>query len=248
MRRQIVIGNWKLNGSQNFVARLLRDLVEGWVGVHKAEVVVCPAFVHIAQAYTGLIRSNIALGAQDVSRFSTGAYTGDVSAEMLHDLGCHYVIVGHSERRRHHRESDEEVARKFEAAQAARLVPILCVGESNEARQRGETLQVIERQVRIVADYCGMGSVARAVVAYEPLWAVGSGVHATPEQAAEVHAFIRKMLGGSGSLTRIVYGGSVNPLNAQKFFAEPEIDGVLVGAAALTARDFLQICRAAEMS
>ncbi len=248
MRRQIVIGNWKLHGSQSIVSRLLHELVRGWVGVHKAEVVVCPAFAHLSQAYTELIRSNIALGAQDVSRFASGAYTGDVSAEMLHDLGCRYVIVGHSERRRYHAESDEEVARKFEAAQSARLVPVLCVGESSDARQRGEALQVIGRQIRAVIDYCGPGSLSRAVVAYEPLWAVGSGVHATPEQAAEVHQFIRRELGAAGGMTRIVYGGSVNPVNAQDFFSEPDIDGVLVGAAALVARDFLQICRAAELS
>ncbi len=246
IRRQIVIGNWKLNGTISSVTDLLQDLVSGWLGVHQAEVVVCPAQVHLLHAYNELARSNIALGAQDVSEFEGGAYTGDVSADMLHDLGCHYVIVGHSERRRFHLESNDQVARKVDRAQAARLVPIVCVGESLAERESGVTLSVIERQLRAVIDYCGADQLARAIVAYEPLWAVGTGVTAQPEQAQEVHAYIRGLLGASGHLTRIVYGGSVKPNNAKALFAMPDIDGALVGGASLSAKEFLEICQAAE--
>lgn len=246
MRRQIVIGNWKLHGSQRIVTELLHKLAGGWVGVHQAEAVVCPAFVHLELAYRALVHSNIGLGAQDVSRYVEGAYTGDVSAEMLHDVGCHYVIVGHSERRRYHSETDAEIAKKFEAAQNARLVPILCVGESEQERESGAALEVIDRQIKAVANVCGRENIARAVVAYEPLWAVGTGKTATPQQAQEVHKFIRDDLGSAGGLTRIVYGGSVNPGNARTLFAMPDIDGALVGGAALKAQDFLDICRAAE--
>jgi triosephosphate isomerase (TIM) len=241
-----VIGNWKLHGSISSVTDLLHELVAGWVGVHRAEVVVCPAQVHLWQAYNELARSNIALGAQDVSEFEEGAYTGDVAAAMLHDLGCHYAIVGHSERRRFHAETNQQVARKFERAQAARLVPVVCVGESLAERQAGITLEVIERQLSAVIDYCGAEQLARAVVAYEPLWAVGTGITALPEQAQEVHAFIRALLGGAGQLTRIVYGGSVKAFNAKDLFAQPDIDGALVGGASLNAQEFLDICQAAE--
>jgi triosephosphate isomerase (TIM) len=246
MRRQIVIGNWKLHGSQRFVTDLVRSLAAGWTGVHQAEVVICPAFVHVELAYRALSHSNIGLGAQDVSHFAEGAFTGDVSAEMLHDVGCHYVIVGHSERRCYHQESDFEIAKKFQAAQNARLVPILCIGESAQAREEGSTLAVVDRQIAAVADVCGLDNLARAVIAYEPIWAVGTGKTATPEQVQEVHQFIRTKLGSAGLLTRIVYGGSVKPLNATTLFSMPDIDGALIGGSALIAQEFLEICRAAE--
>jgi triosephosphate isomerase (TIM) len=245
-RRQIVIGNWKLHGSIGSVTDLLQQLVSGWVGVHQAEVVVCPAHVHLLHAYNELAQSNIALGGQDVSAFDSGPYTGDVSAEMLHDAGCQYAVVGHSERRRFHCETNEQVARKVERAQAAMLVPIVCVGESFAERQAGIALEVIERQLAAVIDHCGVERLARAVVAYEPLWAVGTGVTAEPEQAQEVHAHIRAMLGSVGLLTRIVYGGSVKSTNAKALFAQPDIDGALVGGASLIAQEFLDICQAAE--
>ncbi len=247
MRRQIVIGNWKLHGNQLFVSDLLQNLVAGWVGVHRAEVVVCPSYVHVDMAYGLLAHSNIVLGAQDASHFVEGAYTGDVSAEMLHDLGCHYVIVGHSERRRYYKESNEAVAKKFEAVQNARLVPILCVGETAEERANGKAVEVIDGQINAIVRRSGCEQLARAIIAYEPIWAVGSGRTATPEQAQEIHGFIRSELGQFGALTRIVYGGSVTPLNAKSLFSMPDIDGALVGAAALKARDFLEICQAAEL-
>lgn len=246
IRRQIVIGNWKLNGSLASVTELLQDLVQGWVGVHQAEVVVCPAQAHLMLAYSELARSNIALGAQDVSEFSGGAYTGEVSAAMLHDLGCHYTLVGHSERRRYHHETNAQIARKFEQAQNARIVPVFCVGESLQERQQGLALQAVGKQIQAVINHCGADQLARAIVAYEPLWAVGTGVTAAPQQAQEVHAFIRSLLGSAGNLTRIVYGGSVKASNAKALFEQPDIDGALVGGASLIAREFLDICQAAE--
>ena len=246
-RRPVVIANWKLNGTQQFVGELLEGLSERWVGVHQAEVVVCPSHVHLSQAASEhLVHSNIALGAQDASQFEAGAYTGDVSAEMLHDLGCQYVIVGHSERRRFYSESDEQVARKFDLVHQAMMTPILCVGETPEQRKAGKTLDVIKRQVGTAIDSCGMEKFGRSIIAYEPLWAVGTGVVATPEQAQEVHEFIRALLGDLSPSVRVVYGGSVKPNNAQALFAMPDIDGALVGGAALNAEDFIEICKAAE--
>lgn len=246
MRRNIVIGNWKLHGTHAFVSELLRTLINGWVGVHRAEVVVCPAFVHLGQAYTELVHSNIALGGQDVSAFEEGAYTGDVSAEMLHDVGCHYALVGHSERRRYHQESNELIAKKFEAAQKAHLLPILCVGETEQERTAGRTFDVVAEQLDAVISRCGLPSLARAIIGYEPVWAIGTGKVATPELAQEVHQFIRGRLGEVGEHTRIIYGGSVSAESAPKLFAQSDIDGALVGGASLKANDFLQICRAAE--
>lgn len=247
-RRPLVIANWKLNGTSAFVGELLEGITNQWIGVHQAEVVICPAFVHLEQAGSGhLAHSNIALGAQDCSQFKEGAYTGDVSAEMLHDLSCQYVIVGHSERRRFHRETDAQIARKFDLAQQALITPILCVGESAQERESGNTLTVIERQVKAVIDHCSQEKLARCVIAYEPLWAVGTGVTATPDQAQQVHAFIRQLLGTMGHSVRIVYGGSVKPANAEALFSQPDIDGALIGGAALKAGDFIEICKAAEL-
>lgn len=247
MRRQIVIGNWKSHGSHEFTGQLLRELLRGWVGLHQAEVVVCPAHVHLAQAYRLLAYANIGLGAQDVSHFPEGAYTGEVSAKMLHDLGCHYVIVGHSERRRYHREKDDLVAKKFEAALTDGLIPVLCVGESSEQHERGETMNVVGQQVQAVIDHCGMENFSKGIVAYEPLWAIGTGRNATPDQAQEIIQALRDSLGDTGSKVRLLYGGSVTAINASDFFAQPAVDGLLVGGASLNGRDFLQICRAAEL-
>lgn len=247
-RRPLIIANWKLNGTGASVSELLEGITEKWVGVHQAEVVVCPSFVHIGQVGSNhLAHSNIVLGAQDCSQFKEGAYTGDVSAEMLHDLGCQYVIIGHSERRRFYNETDTLAARKFDLAHQALMTPILCVGETSEHREAGETLAVIKQQVGAVVDCCGQEKLGRCVIAYEPLWAVGTGVTATPNQAQEVHAFIRQLLGPIGRSVRIVYGGSVKPANAEALFRQPDIDGALVGGAALKADDFIEICKAAEL-
>jgi len=248
MRRPLVIGNWKLNGNHAIVGGLLRELVSGWCGTHRAEVVVCPSFIHIAQAYELLHRSGIGLGAQDVSRFDAGAFTGEVSGAMLVDQGCRYAIVGHSERRRHQCETDALAARKLMAAQRAGLTPILCVGESRQVRETGKTLEFIDSQLQPVIDLVGAGGLTEAVVGYEPLWAVGTGELAQPSEAEVVHAFIRSRLGETGARVRVVYGGSIRADNARDYFSNPEIDGVLVGGAALNARDFLEICHLADIS
>lgn len=246
MRRKIVLGNWKLNGSQAFASTLLQRLAAGWVGAHQAEVVVCPPFVYLTQGYTELIHSNITLGGQDVSAYEEGAYTGDISGEMLHDAGCQYTLVGHSERRRYNRESNALTAKKFVAAQKAHLAPVLCVGETEQDRESGNTFKVIADQLDVVTQLCGAGAWNRAVIGYEPVWAIGTGKVASPEQAQEVHKFIRARIGEVGEQTRIVYGGSVSPTSASALFSQPDIDGALVGGASLKAKDFLQICQAAE--
>ena len=246
-RRRIVIGNWKMHGSTAMTVELLASLRRLWTGVHAAEVVICPTHVHLEQAFAELGDSNILLGAQDVSRFEEGAYTGDVSAAMLHDVGCQYALVGHSERRRYYRETNAMVARKFEALQQARLTPVLCVGETLRERERGVTQSVIGRQLDAIVSCCGMEALAQAVIGYEPVWAIGTGLAATPEQAQAVHEFIRSELGTLGAQVRIIYGGSVTAVSAADLFEMPDIDGALVGGASLKAHDFYEICQAAEI-
>ncbi len=246
MRRPLVVGNWKMNGSKQSVADLINGLLGAWQGVHQAEVAVCAPFVHLGQVARQLAESNITFGAQDVSQYENGAFTGDISAAMLSDMFCHFVIVGHSERRQFHKESDELVAKKFVAAQEAKLTPILCVGESLEQRDAGKTLSVIEQQLKAVLDVIEPKALNHAVVAYEPIWAIGTGRTATPEQAEEVHAFIRDQLGSEGENTRLLYGGSVKAANANELFQQKNIDGGLVGGASLKAEEFINICRAAE--
>lgn len=247
MRRPLVVGNWKMNGTKRSVAGLLDGLLARWHGMHQAEVAVCSAFVHLGQLGRQLQESNIQIGAQDVSQYGDGAYTGDISAAMLSDMFCDYVIVGHSERREYHRETDDIVAEKFAVAQDAKLTPILCVGESLAERDAGKALDVIGRQIDAVVERVGLDQLTRAVIAYEPIWAIGTGRTATPEQAEEVHAFIREKLGDTGSTTRILYGGSVKPNNAAELFGQKNIDGGLVGGASLNTDDFIEICLAADL-
>jgi len=246
MRRPMVVGNWKMNASLETSAELLSGLAEQWSGVHKAEVAVCPPYPYLAKAAELLEQSNIAYGAQDVSQHDAGAYTGQVSAEMLLDFGCKYVLVGHSERREYQGESSELVAEKFEAAINKGLMPILCVGETLDEREQENTFDVIGMQLRAVIDRCGLSGVAKGVIAYEPVWAIGTGRSATPEMAQEVHAYIREVLGPEGEHTAILYGGSVKPDSASALFGQQDIDGALVGGASLKVDDFLAICRAAE--
>lgn len=245
-RRPLVAGNWKMHGDQASNAALLERVISRWQGVHQAEVVVCPAYPYLHQVATLLGGSNILLGAQTLSEHPNGAHTGEVSAAMLVDLHCQYAIVGHSERRRQQGETDRQVAAKFVAAQRGGLVPILCVGESAQQREAGETLSHIGSQLQAVMDAAEAAELSRAVVAYEPIWAIGTGKTATPEQAQEVHSFIRSELGDVGQRMRILYGGSVRADNAAELFAKPDIDGALVGGASLDADEFLHICRAAE--
>ena len=214
------------------------------------EAVVCVPFPYLAQAQSQLAGSSIAWGAQNLSEHAKGAYTGEVSASMLRDFGCHYVIVGHSERRSLFGESDQQVAAKYVAAQAGGLIPILCVGESLQEREAGVTEQVVGRQLEAVIGTAGVGSLANAIIAYEPVWAIGTGKTATPEQAQAVHAFIRGKVAALDAAIAddliIQYGGSVKAANAPELLAQPDIDGGLIGGASLIAEEFTAICRAAR--
>ncbi len=246
MRRPIVVANWKMNGDLDFTRNLLGELCEAWAGVHNAEVAVCPPYPYLALASDMLEQTNIYWGSQDISDKDSGAYTGEVSADMLVDCGCKYAIVGHSERREYHNESSEYVAKKFKKAVENQIVPILCVGESLEQREKEQTYDVIGRQLLKVVDYCGLDVVAKGIIAYEPVWAIGTGKTATPEMAQDVHSYIREALGPEGDQIRIIYGGSVKPETAEGLFSQKDIDGALVGGASLKSKDFVAICKAAE--
>jgi triosephosphate isomerase (TIM) len=246
MRRPMVAGNWKMHGSRAENAPLVDALVE--VGdALGCEMVVCPPFVYLWEVGRHLKDSPIALGAQNVCAEAPGAFTGEVSAAMLRDVGCTYVIVGHSERRALYREDDALVARKFVVAQAHGLTPILCVGETLEERERGVTREVVARQLDAVRAVAG-AALARCVVAYEPVWAIGTGKNASAQQAQEVHVFIRdRVAAGDATIAaglRVLYGGSVKAANAAELFAEPDVDGGLVGGASLKADEFVRICAA----
>ncbi|MEL7449784.1 MAG: triose-phosphate isomerase [Pseudomonadota bacterium] len=249
MRTPIAAGNWKMHGTRAETASLLGAMVGGLDSARKAEVIVFPAFVHIADALGAVGDSGIAIGAQNVSDQPKGAFTGEVSAAMLADMGVTHTLVGHSERRALFGETDEAVAAKFIAASKAGLVPVLCVGESLEERESGATEAVVKRQLEAVVSAAGAVALNNAIVAYEPVWAIGTGKTASPEQAQAVHAFIRGLLAEhdakmAGSL-RILYGGSVKGSNAAELFGMDDVDGGLVGGASLNADDFLKICAAA---
>jgi triosephosphate isomerase len=247
MRQALVVGNWKMHGSRASVDDLLSDLVQG-SRIPGTEVVVCPAYVHLAQVQAACISASISVGAQDCSHLQSGAFTGEVAPLMLSDLGCRWVILGHSERRQYHDESDEIVAAKLSAALDVGLQPIVCVGETREQREAGSAEIVVGAQLQ--GALTGQTNLETLVVAYEPVWAIGTGLTATPEQAQEMHAFIRTCLqqiaGVDASATRVLYGGSVKVNNAAQLFAQPDIDGALVGGAALIAEDFLTIINAAS--
>lgn len=247
MRRKLVAGNWKMHGSLADNEALLAGVIAGMADV-KAGVAVCVPFPYLAQVQSKLAGTAIALGAQNMSQHAKGAFTGEVSASMLLDFGCKYVIVGHSERRSIYGETDAEVAEKFAAAQAAGLVPILCVGETLEEREGNITEQVVARQLDAVISKSGVAALANSVVAYEPVWAIGTGKTASPAQAQDVHAFIRGKIAGldAGVADGLIiqYGGSVKGANAAELFSQPDIDGGLIGGASLAAEDFLAICRA----
>ncbi len=252
MRQPLVAGNWKMNGSTASARELLAGIKAGVAGAAKCEVAVCPPYVYLPLAREELVNTRIAWGAQNLSTEAVGAFTGEISAAMLLDLGCTYVIVGHSERRTLYGEDDERVATKFAVARAAGLKPILCVGETLEEREQGITQAVIARQLDTVIAAHGAAALAAGVIAYEPVWAIGTGQTASPEQAQEVHAFIRGRItthdAGVANDLRILYGGSMKPGNAVELMAQPDIDGGLIGGAALVASDFLGICQAAHDS
>jgi triosephosphate isomerase (TIM) len=249
MRSRLVAGNWKMNGSLAANLRLLESLKAGVHASADAQCAVCVPYPYLAQVQTALAGTSIAWGAQNVSEWPQGAFTGEVSGAMLRDFGCRHVLVGHSERRTLYGETDKQVAAKFQAAQGAGLIPILCVGESLQERESGVTEIVVGRQLAAVLDSSGVGALVSAVIAYEPVWAIGTGKTASPQQAQAVHAFIRSVIARldaklAAGLT-IVYGGSVKGSNAKELFAMPDIDGGLVGGAALVAEDFVAICAAA---
>ncbi len=248
MRRKIVAGNWKLHGSRQFASELVGQVAAG-LPLEGVELVVLPPLPYLSDLVEDFENTALAFGAQDVSSNEKGAYTGEVSATMLMDVGARYGLVGHSERRQYHNESSELVARKFVAAANAGLVPVLCVGETLEQREAGQTEQVIASQLAPVLDLAGVEVFAKAVVAYEPVWAIGTGRTASPEQAQAVHAFIRgevaKRDARIADSLPLLYGGSVKPDNAAELFSQPDVDGGLVGGASLVAGDFLAIGKAA---
>jgi triosephosphate isomerase (TIM) len=245
MRQLLVVGNWKMNGSRASAQALLADLVRADQSF-RPQVVVCPTYVHLAQALELCAATSISVGAQDCSHKQSGAYTGDVAPGMLAEMGCRWVILGHSERRQYHGESDALVAAKLTAAVEAGLQPIVCVGEMREQRDAGSAEAVVRAQLN--GALSGQPNLHTLVVAYEPVWAIGTGLTATPEQAQDMHEFIRACLGDIAgvdqAVTRVVYGGSVKASNASQLFAQPDIDGALVGGAALVAADFLAIVNA----
>jgi triosephosphate isomerase len=245
-RTPLVAGNWKMNGGQFLVASMATALAE-YQGV--ADVVVCPPFPYLASAREQLPAA-IGLGAQNVSDQAEGAFTGEVAASMLAEAGCGYVIIGHSERRALYAESDAQIADKFAQVQAAGLIPVLCVGETLAEREAGNTDAVVCGQLQAVVDAVGVAAFARAVVAYEPVWAIGTGKTASPEQAQAVHARLRQSLAENdpdiAQSLRLLYGGSVKADNAALLFAQSDIDGGLIGGASLTADSFIAICQAAE--
>ena len=247
MRRKLVVGNWKMHGHRVANAELLAGIASA--RPFGCDVAVCVPFPYLVETAATLAASEVRWGAQDCSAHEHGAYTGEVSAAMLADCGCRYVIVGHSERRAYHAESDQLVARKAQAALARGVTPIVCVGETLQQRDAGQTEDVVKRQLAAVISqltHCA----GEIVVAYEPVWAIGTGRTATPEQAQQVHAVLRAQLhaatGERATAMRLLYGGSVKPDNARELFAQPDIDGGLIGGAALKATDFVSICRAAE--
>lgn len=249
MRKKLVAGNWKMHGNLKGNAELLAGVRAG-VASLAADVAVCVPYPYLVQVGEALKGSNVAWGAQDVSEHVQGAYTGEVSAPMLVEFGCKYAIVGHSERRSYYGDTDALVAAKCEAALKAGLVPILCVGETLDERERNVTAEVVTRQLEAFLSRCGVAALAKAVVAYEPVWAIGTGRTATPEQAQEVHALIRARVARDDAAVaagvRILYGGSMKPGNAKELMSQPDIDGGLIGGAALVAADFVAICAAAQ--
>jgi triosephosphate isomerase (TIM) len=248
MRTALVAGNWKMNGTRAFARELIPAVTAAYAAGGVCELAICPPAAYLGIAAELLSDSGVQLGAQNVSAQTDGAFTGETSADMLADCGCHYVIVGHSERRALYGESADDVAAKFVRAQAAGLTPILCVGESQSERESGSTEAVVGAQLQAVLDCAGGDAFAHAVVAYEPVWAIGTGLTATPQQAEDVHAYLRQRLAGNNAqvaaAVKILYGGSVKGANAEELFAQANIDGGLIGGAALNADEFVQIGRA----
>ena len=250
MIKPLVAGNWKMYGNTETARHLAVQLVAQWsdraVAERSVEMVLFPPSVHLSLVKGAVAGSGIAVGAQNLSQHGSGAYTGEISGDMLVDQGCDYVLVGHSEWRNLFGESSATVAEKFKTAQSSGLIPILCVGETLRQRQQEQTVAVVTAQIKAVIDCVGLHNVCRAVVAYEPVWAIGTGETASPEQAQQVHRAIRNQLGEVGLRTRLLYGGSVKASNAAELFSQPDINGGLVGGASLEAIEFFNIVKRAE--
>lgn len=249
MRKPFIAGNWKMHGSMSQAKELIDGIKQGANGIGNIDILVLPAFPYLAEAHRLLTSSNILLGAQNLYLGEQGAFTGEVSGAMLKDVGCQYVLIGHSERRHILHEDLALTAAKFRAAQAAGLIPILCVGETEAERKADQTEKVIKTQLDTVITEAGIGAFKNAVIAYEPVWAIGTGLTATPDQAQAVHQLIRQHLAQNqvdlGEVIRILYGGSMKPENAEALLSMPDIDGGLIGGASLSAESFLKICKAA---
>lgn len=249
-RAGLVAGNWKMHGNLEQNQALLTTIVAGVSSLQNATCAVFVPFPYLAQVQLILNGTQVAWGSQNLSQYIQGAYTGEVSAAMLTDFGCTYVIVGHSERRAIYGEESSLVAEKFKVAQAHALIPILCVGETLAQREANETEQVVAEQLDAVVELVGIEALAKSVIAYEPVWAIGTGKTATPQQAQDVHSFIRNRIAVSDSSVaakiRILYGGSVKVGNANELFAMPDIDGGLIGGASLIAEEFISICLATQ--
>jgi triosephosphate isomerase len=246
MRKTIVAGNWKMNASKESVNKLVLGILSGMDNV-SSKVVICAPFPYLSQVEALISHSQVSLGAQNLNINTSGAFTGEVSADMIKDFGAQHVIVGHSERRSLYGETNTIVAEKVKAALDSDLIPLFCVGETLEQREAGETESVVADQINTVVDLVGIAAFLIIVVAYEPVWAIGTGVTASPEQAQSVHAFIRQLLANKSNdvaqQTPILYGGSMNAANANELIACADIDGGLIGGASLKPEDFLQICR-----
>lgn len=251
MKSKLVIGNWKMNASLADNEALVNALQESTSTLVGVDVAVCPPFPYLAQVSAYLTGSHIQVGAQNLNQHLSGAFTGEVSGAMLKDLGCALVLVGHSERRTLFGETNDDIAEKFSAALRDGLLPVLCVGETLTERRAGITEQVVTTQLQAVIDLVGITSLSSGVIAYEPVWAIGTGETATPEQAQEVHCHIRGLLAqrdpAAAAATRIIYGGSVKPDNAAELFLQEDIDGGLIGGASLDAASFTAICKAAQL-
>ncbi len=249
MRGYLVAGNWKMNGSDTANAELVDGIVAGRPQSDGVELLICPPFPYLAAMAAKLSGTGVALGAQNVSQHEAGAYTGETAPSMLSDVGCTYVLVGHSERRAIMGESSDMVAAKFQAARDAGLVPVLCIGETQQQREAKQTEAVVDEQLNAVIDSSGIQAFSSAVIAYEPVWAIGTGLTATPEEAQDVHRHIREVLAARdqdvADAVRILYGGSVKGDNAAGLFSKPDIDGGLIGGASLKSADFLAIAEAA---
>ncbi len=244
MRRNLVIGNWKMKVNHQSAQKLVDDLIAG-LSVEDADLAVCPPFLYIPEVCQRLAETSISCGAQNVATHAEGAYTGEIAAVMLKDFNCKYAIVGHSERRANYADTDTSVAQRFQQALESNITPVLAIGELLEDREQGVTFDIVAKQLNAVIDFAGIESFKNAVIAYEPVWAIGTGLTASAEQAQEVHLYIRQLLAEKDQQIadniQIIYGGSVKPQNAEALFAMPDIDGALVGGDSLSADSFLKI-------